>query len=356
MQNCAEFMCPICNRSFQDNDQLMEHVKCDHIQDNQTDNSTLETSCNHDETKCQICQTKFISQAALAKHMKTQHQEQYPYNCMSCPDKFEYQRLLKKHVSAVHSTGEKTAHICYICSKNFAQKSHLKNHVKIIHQKEKPFQCFICDFSFGSEGNLYRHVQIVHDKIKKFQCDGCYKSFGQKSHVVKHAKNCFPLKSTSQSQVVLDENSIIETPKFVSPELEVVNDMSIASIESPLKNEISNRLLQDPLETAHSNKSRLSKQMKNKIPKTEVSPTTIVKSEMINTTIEEVSLKLGKIRLVLERIKTLKNDSSSLPEFRSERRNESAEITLTPRSGVSPIFTRQSPPIIPLPPPFSGLW
>ncbi|XP_035224858.1 gastrula zinc finger protein XlCGF49.1-like [Stegodyphus dumicola] len=137
---------------------------------------------------CLLCDKRFGSKSAQAKHNKKQHTVRKLPECLICGRHFVENFVLKQHY-LTHS-GEKP-HECDVCKRGFNSKYNLKRHymlhseVKTNYTVEKKFACDLCDKMFCTKSALYRHC-LNHTGDKRYACDMCGKSFHQKSDVKRH--------------------------------------------------------------------------------------------------------------------------------------------------------------------------
>ncbi|XP_063793660.1 zinc finger protein 888-like [Pseudophryne corroboree] len=101
---------------------------------------------------CGECGRCFISEPALAEHMK-KHSVEKPHRCNECGREFEYRSRLIVH-QKTHS-GDKP-HKCNECGKDFNYRSRL-----LVHQRKhtgvKPHKCNQCGKQFDYKSHLLRH-------------------------------------------------------------------------------------------------------------------------------------------------------------------------------------------------------
>ncbi|KAG8253023.1 hypothetical protein J6590_044017 [Homalodisca vitripennis] len=107
------FQCQVCGRSFENSDELSQHGKSCH----QENNSML---------TCQVCFHVFASAGSLERHAR-RHCLDKPYQCAVCNKAFGRKEHLENH-SRSHS-GE-TPYRCQYCEKSFSRKEHMVNHVR----------------------------------------------------------------------------------------------------------------------------------------------------------------------------------------------------------------------------------
>ena len=113
---------------------------------------------DHRPYLCHLCNSKFVSNDDLQKHIKRVHGEK-PFQCSTCDLKVATKYQLNSHVSAVHE-GKKPFK-CSKCTTSFAYKNSLKNHFKVVH--EEPL---ICDLKFAITSTVEKLAESVHERKK----------------------------------------------------------------------------------------------------------------------------------------------------------------------------------------------
>ena len=141
-----EFICEICQRSFNRRDNLLKH---------QADLHSNVTSL----FKCDVCGGVFKHKCDLTRHQE-RHKESYDFSCTSCDKKFKVLEDLKQHVK-IHEADKKFMCEYPGCGKGFSKPWAYKKHFRV-HTGEKPFKCSLCYRSFPQAYCLTRHVKNVH--------------------------------------------------------------------------------------------------------------------------------------------------------------------------------------------------
>ncbi|XP_065345478.1 zinc finger protein draculin-like [Cloeon dipterum] len=149
--------------------------------------------------KCDRCDAKFGSKAAVDKHFiqfhtfvncKTCGQDvalgHKPYHgkpsvCYRCKLRFKCSGLYQSH----REKCKQTLLTCKVCGKSFPVDSRLKNHVKNVHTKTMIFRCEHCDHSTHDKIHMQGHMQRKH-LPKTIKCELCDKSFATESLVNIH--------------------------------------------------------------------------------------------------------------------------------------------------------------------------
>ena len=156
------------------------------------------------ETKCEMCDSSYVSKYYLNLHFEKFHQQVY---CSICSKSYSSYDKLRNHISTVH---EGKIH-CPICSKIFSNQCKLGKHISTAHEGKNSFKCEKCGSNFTEKTDLKRHVESVHDykkrdkefnqhfdtrnhiekghEEKKFQCEKRDSSFVSNSLLKRHVQN-----------------------------------------------------------------------------------------------------------------------------------------------------------------------
>jgi len=156
------------------------------------------------DIKCSQCYRKFFCTEQLVNHVKKFHKEDEIFSCteFGCHYQSNKQKLVQLHVKRAHTLNDKkTTFSCSLCDLKYQSKSALKNHMHTTHDdngKEIKFSCDVasCQAKFMYKSDLERH-KVKHDIDKFFSCEMCNFSTKRKSdlmrHVrLKHDENGFP--------------------------------------------------------------------------------------------------------------------------------------------------------------------
>lgn len=204
----TEFLCPGCNASFLNNDELNSHMeefsqlkRVKRLPGRfQTDGLTC-TACQktfknkgglnahiltHMDRKkdhtCEVCGKGFFTKHALTAHMQL-HNDGRPHKCQLCNAAFKTPRLLKNHVG-IHTNDKPFT--CAECGKNFRLQRLLKNH-SIVHTDIHPYACTHCDKRFKFKPLLNCHIRM-HTGVKPYSCEHCHRDFSCWPNYNKHMK------------------------------------------------------------------------------------------------------------------------------------------------------------------------
>ena len=194
------FPCGYCEETFSHEQQMIKHVQSSHVaheEDLKQDESESDTDvqidvvCENssiiDTFECHPCRQKFDTEASLAQHIQSVHEEEaeeklQPWRCKICEKSFKYQTRLKIHLQT-HWEARRRTHQCSSCAKTFFTSSDLWSHERI-HSGHK-YTCNICGKKLASSGSLHNHKKC-HDEQKQFECHVCNKQFALKQKLVNH--------------------------------------------------------------------------------------------------------------------------------------------------------------------------
>ncbi len=126
-----------------------------------------------------------ISQT-LYRHMKQEHLQAKPYQCVTCSSWFNTFHDRRVHMNTVHASEILK---CDHCNFSTYNRFCLENH-KWMHSNTK-LQCEHCDVTLSSKGVLTEHLKWHFDQ-NNYPCDRCDKTFAsslsRKIHIVgKHS-------------------------------------------------------------------------------------------------------------------------------------------------------------------------
>ncbi|XP_060078332.1 zinc finger protein 271-like [Ylistrum balloti] len=101
---------------------------------------------------CNLCDKSFNYKNGLIRHLRLTHGKEKPFECNICHRRFGYKNILMEHQN-IHFGIKPYA--CNLCDKRFAARSNLVQH-KLVHRK--PFSCTICTKRFDKPEQLQRHL------------------------------------------------------------------------------------------------------------------------------------------------------------------------------------------------------
>ncbi|GAB0096620.1 hypothetical protein DMENIID0001_121500 [Sergentomyia squamirostris] len=135
---------------------------------------------------CSICSKSYKSKDQLTEHMRERHSdEELPFSCCQCHKRFINKKKLKSHSVKHLPDAQKFIHPCPFCDKKFSTPGQIQIHVRVIHEGDKPFICEECGKSFGTKGGLTAH-QITHSDDFTIQCPHCPKKFKSNKRLKRH--------------------------------------------------------------------------------------------------------------------------------------------------------------------------
>uniref|UniRef100_A0A6P7FXV1 Telomere zinc finger-associated protein-like isoform X2 n=1 Tax=Diabrotica virgifera virgifera TaxID=50390 RepID=A0A6P7FXV1_DIAVI len=210
------FCCSKCSEVYANRTDLVEHennhrVGCPICQKLVLPKSLEAHMKKHSDIfKCNICDSRHSSKAAMEKHMRARHEglkgyichvcgkqnscqtsmnrhlashlQNKPYTCNLCSFATKLETLLKVHISRKHSS-EKC--MCNICENWFKSKFSLKRHQNRMHNPKK-YRCNHCGKHFREKFNLTQHVQSKHSKQRVYECKICHREFYTTQHLKNH--------------------------------------------------------------------------------------------------------------------------------------------------------------------------
>lgn len=224
--------CPHCDRNFQFQSQLKEHlviahdvgeslkIKCEECGEEFKTKKQFRSHKHavHDkrpDSICPHCGKSFLAKA-IKTHIKNVHGEGLHF-CEECGKSFKSQAHLKSHIKQVHTQKEtlicpyeeckkpcngkaalnshvRTVHIglsknhkCKFCPKMFVCPSDARRHERATHTFEKPYECKQCDYKCADSMRLKKHIESIHQNIM-YDCDylGCTKSYNDRGNLYAH--------------------------------------------------------------------------------------------------------------------------------------------------------------------------
>ncbi|KAL0819590.1 hypothetical protein ABMA28_007678 [Loxostege sticticalis] len=162
----ASYPCEICNSTFSRKDNLMVHLRFQHILNN---SYSCKYSCDY--------QTKNFSK--LVKHWLYTHNDPVKFECDICGKSTSSRTSMAKHLE-IH--GEKK-YICTTCGYSTFTAEVLKRH-RLTHVKDKPHRCEICGQSYIQRLQLQRHLE----RHVSNTCSTCGQKFNTKARLIIHER------------------------------------------------------------------------------------------------------------------------------------------------------------------------
>lgn len=191
----GDVRCEICNSGFQDEINLVRHLKKHGMQISvckiclrRFDNAMklkehIKSHWNNHAGKvykCPICKEQFPSAITLRNHAIAHLDENF--ECKKCKrsfnNKFSYEKHMKQH--------SEPRYLCSLCGKQYFSSVTLACHIRS-HNNEKPFVCSFCKKGFSSRATLSVHKRI-HSSFKPYVCNYCGYSCRQSGDLAMHIR------------------------------------------------------------------------------------------------------------------------------------------------------------------------
>ena len=177
--NTNIFLCHICNKEYNINFHLNQHIKNVHEKENSNalHFNTIQNDQKIDENQMTAKSIPNAINSKIPTH-SYKHENQVPKN------EYSKARNLKTDIHSVHE-GHKY-HKCKFCVKLFDKAGHLKTHIHTVHEGHKNYKCDSCGKFFTALQGLERHLHNVHDGYKDYNCETCSKSFSLAGVLKRH--------------------------------------------------------------------------------------------------------------------------------------------------------------------------
>ncbi|CAD5122679.1 DgyrCDS11089 [Dimorphilus gyrociliatus] len=146
-----------CEQEFDNQEDLVRHINCDHIQSHKKAFVCRWQDCTREEKP-------FKAQYMLVVHMR-RHTGEKPHKCTfeGCTKAYSRLENLKTHLRS--HTGEKP-YMCEFpgCTKAFSNASDRAKHQNRTHSNAKPYVCKAqgCNKRYTDPSSLRKHVKTVH--------------------------------------------------------------------------------------------------------------------------------------------------------------------------------------------------
>ncbi|CAH2258339.1 jg10540 [Pararge aegeria aegeria] len=162
-KNINTFPCEICDASFTRKDNLMVHLRLQHI-------------AKYSFT-CKLCEYHTRNFSKLIIHTQRTHMENHQLECDHCGKVTGSRAAMTKHLE-IH--GEKK-YACDVCGYNTYTIEVMRRHV-LTHVPDKPHKCPLCERSYIQKVQLQRHMK-THSGIC---CTLCGESFKTEAKLLVH--------------------------------------------------------------------------------------------------------------------------------------------------------------------------
>ncbi|KAH8244839.1 hypothetical protein KR032_001178 [Drosophila birchii] len=166
----SELTCEICNKVFQRQNALVNHMNSHADQRN---------------FPCPECPARFVQRGNRDRHVKDTHLKEYLYPCpeAGCERRFQQRRERDQHVKTVHRKERDL--VCSLCQATFSHPVNYKKHLAS-HSAVKPFGCHICKKLFGRQENRDVHL-FVHSVCKAYVCSVCGADYMRRQQLIRHS-------------------------------------------------------------------------------------------------------------------------------------------------------------------------
>ncbi|XP_022817550.1 zinc finger protein 569-like isoform X2 [Spodoptera litura] len=175
------YECPTCQRQFVRRSHVLRHM--------------AQTGCDGQgaaEYSCEICHVTFTRKDNLMVHIRLQHIVRNGYKCKSCKfDSKNFSKLVAHwHANHAETPGQ---YQCNTCSKWTSSRAAMTKHLEI--HGEKKYACDVklrdvgvwlqCGYSTYTIEVMRRHV-LTHVSEKPYKCEICSKSYIQRAQLQRH--------------------------------------------------------------------------------------------------------------------------------------------------------------------------
>ncbi|XP_031638313.1 transcription factor grauzone-like [Contarinia nasturtii] len=150
---------------------------------------------NPEAFKCDDCNKCFQDNVCLRDHITSMHipADERRFQCDQCSRLFAKQHLLNTHLKMKHTVKEERPFVCSEgeCGQRFVLPAYLRLHIEKVHNKADSRVCDVCARFFKCSKSYERHYQVEHTNIdQRVQCDLCQKWFKHldtlKDHIRRH--------------------------------------------------------------------------------------------------------------------------------------------------------------------------
>ena len=213
-ENCKEYVCSKCDKTFEKKRKLGWHLKNVH---------------KEMVPKCEICDKTYSNEYNLKRHTQIVHQKVRNKMCQSCGKCYEKLRDVVQHEKkcrgceecgkACRTLADLQAHnkdcsgisdfrrknrkteTCSFCQKHLSSPTKLRRHISKIHNNnteeeeiklmKKPREkCNLCEKTFNRHQNMKRHVESVHNKksTPQVNCQFCVETFDNEHILNEHLR------------------------------------------------------------------------------------------------------------------------------------------------------------------------
>ncbi|XP_064076113.1 zinc finger protein 175-like [Vanessa tameamea] len=163
--NEADYVCGICIKEFDNGDELLKHIKTDHLY-----SSENAYRVEREIFVCDDCCQLFFNKLHLIVHIKQYHgSDNYKTEIIECPqchDKFKRKQIwLHTHTHNIQSISS-----CRLCFIKLPNRRELKEH---LNRHGHYFKCDMCGYNSKKSYLFNQHIKDNHKKknndVKKFK-------------------------------------------------------------------------------------------------------------------------------------------------------------------------------------------
>ncbi|KAJ5825332.1 hypothetical protein N7474_002470 [Penicillium riverlandense] len=133
---------------------------------------------------CQICNQRFVSQQAAAQHMSSLKHRAPNYACGTCNQHFVSQQAADQHMSAVGHCP--VSYKCEQCDSRFGSQQAADKHMSKLGHCAPKFKCETCSRFFFSQVSVESHMDAMDHWALKYGCETCNKKFGSERLANEH--------------------------------------------------------------------------------------------------------------------------------------------------------------------------
>ncbi len=126
---------------------------------------------------CEICDRSFNSNEALQQHLRDSPAHATSFDCKACNRSFNSDEALLQHLR--DSPAHAPSFDCEVCSRSFNSDEALQQHLRDSPAHAPSFDCEACDRSFNSDEALQQHLRDspVHQQALEAPLDAFFYSF-----------------------------------------------------------------------------------------------------------------------------------------------------------------------------------
>jgi uncharacterized C2H2 Zn-finger protein len=177
-----DYRCHRCNEEFEDEGQLITHIKAEHVQREATKEAKVQSPYKNKLIT-------LLKAIPVSKRMPTndneERNEQKPLSDMSAiRDNSQQKNEVPQHgsydsIKSANSENEVSA--------NEAPKRY--KHDVVVTPETSKISCEICGQKFSARNNLTRHIKSIHSS-RRFPCLKCRKLFSRQDKLNDHSERC----------------------------------------------------------------------------------------------------------------------------------------------------------------------